>query len=143
MPKPTPQRQEALYYLYNWGQRISWWEKTKKTAKQGAACPNPSSMRCHALADCQFVGIFYPYCRQATLLHLLPTSHTLTPTTAEPHHPGRRRHPGQPHCSPLVSLTDGSSGKEDRASRSRAELPFGHRRARLVRRRGEIRRAPS
>lgn len=28
---------------------------------------------CHVLANCQSVGIFYPYCHQATLLNLLPT----------------------------------------------------------------------
>lgn len=28
---------------------------------------------CRVLANCQSVGIFYPYCHQATLLHLLPT----------------------------------------------------------------------
>lgn len=46
------------------------------------------------------LGSFYPYCRQATLLHLLPTSYTPIPATAKPYLCGRRLQPGELHYPP-------------------------------------------
>ena len=83
--RPTPQCQEALPYLYDWKNGVGGSEKHRelqskalhaqipakwsknKIRKERCGWTWPWKDTCRALLDCRSLGIFYSYCRLATL----------------------------------------------------------------------------